>query len=323
MGMLLLAITALFTHRNEDYPVVWVSLPLFLLSINLFCAIITNQRFRKQRGLLVFHIGLFAIITLAAAGVMTSLEARLEITEGQAFDAADVEIVHQGPWHNSKLDEIDFIQGPVRIDFVSGFRRGETYSQILQAGRPGNFSTDTIGDKYAYIASGYRFITTGNKGYSAILSWYGDEGDIITGAVNFPPYPAYEWRQDNEWLSPQGQPLGLTLKLADRDRSVSAEPWTMESRTTEAQLHIKTNDFDKLLGPGESIKLEKGVLRFDQVRMWMGYRIDYNPVLNMIFLAAFISILGLGFHIRHKFRKPEFMLENRICSINSDPPVNA
>ena len=301
VAMLALAITALCTYKNPAISINWVVLPLSLLGTNLLAAILTNQRFRSQAGLMLFHLGLLAIIVLAAMGLMTSFEARLEITEGQAFDPADVEIMHRGLWHSGHLDRVKFIQGPVQVSYVSAQRRTGTRSQIRIADAAGQLQPRTIGDRQILDAEGYRFITTSNKGYSMILTWLGDDGTVTSGAVHMPSYPLLAWKQDNEWSTPQGQQLSLSLQLADADRAETDSAWTLDSENVNAQLLVKTSGQEQLLAPSGTIRLERGSLRFEEVRMWMGYRIDYNPMLIWQFMAALFAVVGLGFHFWQKF----------------------
>lgn len=299
--MLALGATALFSHDNPDVPVLWVTLPLVLLAINLLTAIIGNRRFRQQLGLLLFHLGLLVIIILAALGLMISLDARLEITEGQTFDPADVQIVKQGPWHRLRLDQTKFTQGKIEIDYVKALSRGETRSQIWLSNEDGKSQSRMIGDRNTMRAAGYRFIATGNKGYSVILTWLGDDGLVTTGAINMPSFPLYEWKQQNKWVSPTGQPLFLSMKLANT-RDLSADSaWKLDSEDLDARLLVKIAGQEQILEAGDQIRLRQGNLRFEHVRMWIGYNIDSNPLLFWQFIAALVAVMGLGFHFYQKF----------------------
>lgn len=301
LAMLALAATALASYRNPDIPVSWVVAPLTVLAVNLLAAIVTNSQFRRQRGLLLFHLGLLAIATLAAAGVMMSMDARLEIAEGQAFDPAHVEITHLGRWHRNQLDQVRFTQGQVQIDYLPNLRRGDTRSQIWIPDQTEKIQSRIIGDKHTLTASGYRFITTGNKGYALILTWLGDEGSVSTGAVNMPSSPMYDWKQQNAWVTPHGQSISFSLQRSAADRVDANSAWMLDSRNVDAKLLVQAAGQEKILGPGEVIRLEQGSLRFEDVRLWMGYRIDYNPMLIWQFLAALFAVSGLGCHFWQKF----------------------
>lgn len=301
LGMVALLIITLATYKSTVWSINWVALPLGLLSINLLSAIMLNRRFRQQGGLMLFHLGLLAIIVLAAFGTLTSFDARLEMTEGQAFNAADVEVIHQGTWHSNQLQQADFVQGKVEVDFVSAQRRGKTQSQIILPGRGSEPIDMIIGDKVTFEKEGYRFLTTGNKGYSIILTWIDDNGGMSTGAINMPSYPFFEWKQENEWVAPDGERVLLKLELPDNQRPDPMAAWTLTSDQVNASLIVHTSDGRHVLQQGDNLALKKGSIRFDDIRIWMGYRIDYNAMLIWQFLAASIAIIGLSYHFKKRF----------------------
>lgn len=321
--MLALAATALISHDNPDIPVLWVTMPLTLLGINLLTAIMSNRRFRQQHGLLLFHFGLLAIIILAALGLMTSLDARLEITEGQAFDPAEVEIVNQGPWHQFRLDQINFTQGKVKIDYVSALRRSETHSQIWLPNEQGGSQSRIIGDGFTLKLEGYRFITTGNKGYSVILTWLNEDGSPIVGAIHMPSFPLFEWKQENKWATPSGQQLTLSL-LDNSDSNKDADTaWVLDSESVQTSLLISANGSEHILDKGDTLMLKNGILRFEGVRMWIGYRIDSNPLLFWQFFAALFAVAGLGYYFWQKFSRTSASVHksNAVLKIEHGHPV--
>ena len=56
--MLGLAAGVLVSYRSEDASVWWLAAPLVALAINLFAAIATDVRFRRQAPLLAWPLGL-------------------------------------------------------------------------------------------------------------------------------------------------------------------------------------------------------------------------------------------------------------------------
>jgi hypothetical protein len=40
------------------------------------------------------------------------------------------------------------------------------------------------------------------------------------------------------------------------------------------------------------------------LRLWMGYRIDFNPLLPWLLTAAFVALGALAVHVARKFRAP-------------------
>lgn len=94
-------------------------IPLTLLAVNLSAAVATNAAFRRQKGLLVFHLALIAIILLIAAGRLTYLRGTLELTKGVLFDG-NLTTSEAGPLHHSRLKDVRFVQDGFEIDYAPG-----------------------------------------------------------------------------------------------------------------------------------------------------------------------------------------------------------
>jgi len=296
-GMLLLAAGVLVRYLDAGASVFWIALPLLLLAINLLAALLVNPRFRSQPPLLIFHICLLLLVVLISASQLTSLQGQLEITEGQAFSADAVEVVHQGPWHpRQRLQDVAFTQGPVSIDYNPGLKRVRTESRVqapvAQAGDP----LMVIGDNTPLHAAGYRLYTTPNKGFAAILTRVDGAGNESTGAVHFPSYPINDWRQLNGWTSPDGEQLALELvfiEQPDFERS-----WTLASGRVATALRVTARGNTRVLQPGETLQVGDATLRFQTVRLWMGYEIRYEPLLPWMFATALIGVLALAWHFQ-------------------------
>lgn len=315
-GMLALLVAVLASHRADDFAQGWVAAALALLAINLGAALLERPQFRRQHGLLVFHLCLLVVIVLAAAGSMTRLHGRVELVEGQRFDADAVVIVTEAPWHPRRLDRVGFVQGGIGVDYAPGLIRRRTHSELLPTDEARSPAPIRIGDTRSVSLSGYRFLTTSNKGYAVLLTWRADGADAISGAVHMPSYPLYEWNQRNLWRTARGQALELELVLpvAPRERA-----WRLDSERVDARLRLReADDGDPAdtpaatLSPGQSVALDGGVLRFDGLRMWMGYRIEFDPFLPWLFVAAVVGVAGLGWHFWRK-----------LGSASSDAPVAA
>lgn len=290
-GMAALLAGVLASYFNQDQPVIWIAVPLLILAVNLLAAIVFNPRVRQNSGLIMFHLCLLTLALLAALGQMTSMQGRVEIAQGAVFDSAAVTITRKGPWHSlSDLRKIKFQQGDIQVEYAPGLSRGMTKSQLLI-----NNEYITIGDNLGYKKSGYRFYTTSNKGYAAILAWYGEDQPVIHGAVNFPSFPLYDWKQENQWSTPTGQLLNL--KFISDISADNNNNWQLNSQAARGQLIIEqANGIQKTLRSGQRIQLDGGQLEFIEVRMWMGYGIFYNPWLSWFFAASFVGVLGLAWH---------------------------
>lgn len=120
------------------------------------------------------------------------------------------------------------------------------------------------------------------------------------GALHFPSYPRYDWKQVNRWTTPAGE--SLVLELTPSGPTPVDRSWALDSRDVQAALFISAGSDSHALLPGEAVRLAGGSLRFEGLRLWMGYEIYYNPVLPWLFTAAVIGVLALGWYFSVKFR---------------------
>jgi len=296
-GLAALTANAVAVSQWPAAAIPFLVLPLSLLAINLLAALLVRQAFRHQTALLVFHVGLLCVLLLAAAGVLLRFDGRVEVIEGAAFDAAAVEVHGRGWLHPERLRQVAFEQGPVAVGYVAGLRRGTTRSRISV---PDGDTPLELGDGRGFESHGYRFMPTFNKGYALLLLWQGDDGEQRVGAVNFPSYPEFEWRQVNRWVSPGGETLTLALDL---QRRVPADsPWTLASDNAEFAVGVdRDGHARRTLAAGESVEVAGGRLTPLGLRLWMGYRIDFNPLLPWLLAAAFVSLGALAVHVQLKF----------------------
>ena len=296
-GMLALILGVLLIYIEWASASAWVALPLTVLSLNLLTALIVNPKFRRQSGLLIFHVCLLAVMLLATFGWLANLKGQIEIMEGQRFNVGDLQVVRQGalhPWH--RLEALDFQQGPIQVEYAPALIRGRTESQLYI---PANQSSISVGDNVPLRMDGYRFYTTSNKGYAAVLMWQGLDGKREQGAIHFPSYPMNDWNQRNEWQTPEGEKLTFELLLSEKPPAQTA--WLLDRTHNNGHLRIHLNDTSVVvLHAGDSLKLKGGQLRFEEIRMWMGYDVFYDPMLAWLFAAAVVGIFGLAWHFYHK-----------------------
>jgi cytochrome c biogenesis protein len=293
VGMVALAVGVLASYKLTDAPVGYVMVPLVVLCLNLVSALITNPRFRRQAGLLVFHYCLVAVIVVAAVGQMTRFKGRVEITQGQMFTSDMVQAVREGPWHpRQRLNAVSFRQGPLSVEYAPRLQRGRTRSHVATREDRGLVS---FGDNVPFEAAGYRFYTTSNKGYAVLFNWFGDLGDASTAAIHLSSYPLRDWKQIRRWTSPGGSEIKVELQLAQKvpmDRS-----WILDSRDAAGAVKVTLQSGRvQVLTAGDEIRVPGGRLRYQGLRMWMGYEVVYDPTLPWLFAAAFIAVLGLVWH---------------------------
>lgn len=299
-GMVFLALGAALNYDNPVETPVWVLVaPLSLLALNLCAAILTDPRINRRGGLLVFHVGLLAIAVLAAVGRLTYLEANVELTEGQGFTPDQMIDVRQGIWHRGALERVRFVQGPYTIDYSAGMTRGPTRSQIAVPDGKGGWERRVIGDDTPLVLDGYRFYTTFNKGFAAILTWMPDGGAPTTGAIHMPSYPLFEHRQANRWAPGGGEEIRFWLQL-ETGMDPQAD-WRLDPANSRGLLVVRAGEERVELAPGQSVRLERGSLRYERLSSWMGYKLYYDPTLQWLFIVAFITVFGLAAHFWRKF----------------------
>ncbi len=300
-GMALLGAGAALSYDNPVGTPVWVLVvPLCLLSVNLLAAIVSNPRIHRRGGLLVFHLCLLGVVCLVAIGRLIHLDGHIELNDGAVFSADELTDVRKGPLHSGRLDEIRFVQGPWTVDYAPGMVRGLTHSLVSVPDRRGGWRTVDIGDDRPLVIDGYRFYTSFNKGFSAVLTWIPRRGEPVTGVVNMPAYPLFDFRQTNRWQPPgSGTEIRFWLRLETGLTDQTA--WRLEPRRSRATLIVKTADDRVELAAGQTVALPGGVLRYERLSSWMGYKIFYEPTIQWLFLVAVIGVIGLAVHFWQRF----------------------
>ena len=297
-GILALILGVLLFYINSVSASAWIATPLGVLSINLLAALIVNPGFRRQSGLMIFHVCLLTVMLLATFGWLSNFKGRIEIMEGQSFNAHEVEVLRQGPWHpRERLEAVNFQQGVYRVEYAPELIRGQTESWVTLSDAR---TVVAVGDNIPLRIDGYRFYTTSNKGYAAVLTWTDTQGKSQRGAIHFPSYPFNDWKQLNDWQTPGGEQLNFELLLTKRPPESTA--WVFDRTHNNGSLRVtRENGTVATLEAGEAINLARGQLRFEKIRMWMGYEVFYDPMLAWLFAAALVGIIGLGWHFFQKF----------------------
>ena len=300
-GMILLAIGAGLSYGNPASTPMWVLVaPLALLSLSLTLAIATNPRINRRRGLLLFHVGLLAIVILVAIGRLTFFEARLELVEDNAFNSDELFDVKSGAWHRkADLAKLNFVQHSYSVEYFPELLRGRTFSNVSVQGSDGVQHAQVVGDDRPLVIDGYRFYTTFNKGFAPVLTWIPRAGESVSGAVHMPSYPLFAHKQTNVWTPSGSDEIKFWLQLEtglDEKRD-----WTLDSRRTSGVLVVNAGDKRVELKRGESVELPSGTLRYDRLASWMGYKVFYDPTLHYLFIAALCSVVGLFWHFWQKF----------------------
>ncbi len=300
IGMAMLAVGAALSYDNPVSTPVWVLVaPLALLALNLLAAIVTNPRIHQRGGLLVFHLALLGVVALVAVGRLIHMEAHVELNDGAVFNASELIDVQQGPWHQGRLDAVRFVQGPWTVDYGPGMVRGLTHSSVRALDERGVWQVLDVGDDRPLLLHGYRFYTSFNKGFSAVLTWMPFQGEPVTGTINMPAYPLYDFRQTNRWQPEGGDEIRFWLQL--ETGLTDQHAWVLSPRDSRATLIVKTADERVELAAGERVRLPGGWLRYDRLSSWMGYKVFYEPTISWLFIVAVIGVLGLAVHFWGRF----------------------
>ena len=298
-GLLLLA-AGLVADQNYWLSGAWaITPPLALLAVNLVAAMITDPRFRRRPALFAFHLCLLLLALLAGYGQLVHYQGRLPLAEGQAFAAGLANTVRQGPLAPRPLADGVVRQGLIEVDYTPGIRRGATRSRLWVAGR----GWMEIGDDVPLVLDGYRFYTTSNKGFAALLVWRPEQGEAQRGAVHFPSYPANELGQLVTWRTPAGQEIELALGLPP---SPYGETWTLRQTLADGAeaLQLKSGGEIRTLRPGDTVPLQGGRLHYERLGMWMGYELRYDPTLPWLFSLAALTVVFLALHFLQRVARP-------------------
>ena len=268
-----------------------IAAPLALLALNLGAALCVFPRLRRG-GLGLFHACLLACILLAAWGRLTHFDGHVYLVDGQEFDPAAVGVDGRGPWHGDALQRVAFRQGPFTVSYAPGVRRKHTVSRVEL---PGERQWREIGDDTPLLLEGYRLYTTSNKGYAPILTWTATGGEPVTGAVMLPSFPINDWQQVHKWTAPGGGDWNFALRTPPVDET---RAWTLSPATTPDSVLVAELDGRRHeLLPGAEVRTAAGVLRYDGLAGWMGYRIFHDPTIMPLLFLSLLGVSGLAWHL--------------------------
>jgi cytochrome c biogenesis protein len=299
LGLLAGAVAAGY-HGLSDAT--WaLAAPLALLAINLAAAVATHPTFRSHGALVVFHVALFAIIVLAAASRLTYLKGAVELSDGQLFEGALTQR-ESGPLHRGALDQLRFANLGFEVDYQPGMRRAQTRNRVLFVDANGIAGEAQIGDATPLRLGDYRFYTSPNKGFAPDLTWTPNGAAPVRGTIHMPSFPAQLTRQTLEWTPPGGsRVLHVQLDLGDYAIDL-AQDWTLRRPPVHA-LTIRIAGESVTLRPGESHRFAEGTLRYEGLRMWMGYTVSYDWTMPWLFAAGLLAVAALACHFAGKFRR--------------------
>lgn len=297
VAMLVLVLGVIISQRSGESTSVLLIVGLGALLVNLTCAILVTPRFRHDAPLLTFHVCLVAVVLLAAYGYLGQFRGRVEIALGQQLDAVNITAITQGMLHpRAAIERLSFEQQGIRVEYAEGLFRTRTRSRVrLPDGELREF-----GDNVPLEIDGYRFYTSSNKGYSALVGWSAIDGEAAVGVVNFPSYPLNDWNQVRAWTAPDGTAMTLALELDTRPPL--DEPWAMASRAArDVPLIVSIDGQDIRLQRGQAVRMSGAVLTYHGASMWMGYSVYFFPLLNWMLSFSLVGALALGWFYLCRF----------------------
>jgi len=277
-----------------------ILVPVILLMINFIANLVIRKAFVTKPALLVFHMALFAMAVLLMLGQLTYLNGTLELGSQEAF-SGQLENVQSGPWHDYQLHNKKFTNLGFSIHYHKGVMRDNTINRIQLMQNNGNAQIIEIGDHIPLVIGHYRFYTTHNKGYAPLFRWTPAGGDSLMGSVHLPAYPIHEYKQAKEWLLPQTQQKIWTMLVIEED--VLPEHRDFDFRIPyKHHLVVRVGEQRYTLQEGDEVALASGVLRYDSLASWMGYKVDYDWTRSWLLITCLIALLSLSLHYIIQFR---------------------
>jgi len=191
-----------------------------------------------------------------------------------------------------RLDKVEFIQGAYTVNYAPGLKRGLTHSEVFLPGPGGEVISRDVGDDRPLVLERYRFYTTHNKGFAPILTWLPTQGPSISGRINMPSYPLYDYKQDNQW-TPPGTQQKIKFWLQLQTGMTLEQAWVLDGRNSTGTLVVSAGDKRVELQVGDEVELDQGRLRYESLTTWMGYRVFYDPTIQWLFWVTIIGVFGL------------------------------
>lgn len=287
-----------------------IATPLFLLALNLLASITINPAFRRQPGLLIFHLALLALVLLIAIGRLTDFTGQAEVTVGERFDSASV-MRQASLWHDERLNEVHFSLDRFSVDYAptGGMaQRGATLARIRWLDAQGAEHQGIVGDHRPLVLQGYRFYTTHNKGFAPVFIWQPSGGKPQQGSIHLPAWPAHEHRQALDWTLP-GTGHRLWTQLQFDEVIIDPQKPSQFHTPQEHILVIREGGQRHELRPGQSLDFADGRLTYKALRTWMGFAVFYDWTLPWLFAAGLVAVLGLGWHYWRKFAERPWLQE--------------
>lgn len=298
VGLILLGIASVAVYKFDHSAAPWLALPLLLLALNLIASVATNGVFRKQLNLLVFHLALIVLVLLAAAGRLMYLKGTAEVTEGTAFSGLSSR--DAGPLHIDRIDKVHFMNDGFNIDYLAGPMLDRLVNRVRWQDGKGGERTAEIELNKPLILFGYRIYPTSNKGFAPLFLWRPDAGEALIAAVHLPGYPGNATNQAQTWR-PAGAQGDIWIMLDIDEELIPADKPSHFRLPQRQKIVVRHQQSRWELEPGAQVALPGGVLEYQGLRTWMGYRFFYDWTIPWMLAACAVGVLSLSWHFWAKF----------------------
>lgn len=298
VGLLLLGIAAVAVYKFDHSAAPWLALPLLLLALNLMAAVATNGVFRKQMNLLVFHLALIVLVLLAAAGRLMYLKGTAEITEGTGFGG--LKSRDAGPLHIDRVNQVHFVNDGFEIEYMAGPVLDRMINRVRWQDGKGGERVGEIEPNKPLILFGYRIYPTSNKGFAPLFLWRPEGGEAVLAAVHLPGYPGNATNQAQTWR-PAGSKDDIWVMLEIDEELIPADKPSRFKLPERQKIVVRQRESRWELQPGERVALPGGVLEYQGLRTWMGYRFFYDWTIPWMLAACAVGVLSLSWHFWAKF----------------------
>lgn len=307
VGLVLLGIASVAVYKFDDSAASWLSVPLFLLALNLIAAVATNGVFRKQMPLLTFHLALIALVLLAAVGRLMYLKGTAEVTEGVEFRGLKQR--DAGPLHLDRIGDVHFINDGFTIDYMPGPVLDRMVNRVRWQDDKGAGREAGIELNKPLILSGYRIYPTSNKGFAPVFLWHPAGMEPALAAVHLPSYPANATGQAQSWR-PQGSHDDIWVMLNVEEGLIPADKASRFRLPEKTDIVIRYAASRWEMKLGDRIVLPGGVLEYHELRTWMGYRFFHDWTIPWMLAACAVAVLSLSWHFWRKFAATPWNRDN-------------
>lgn len=307
VGLGLLGIASIAIYKFDDSAAAWLSLPLFLLAINLIAAVATNGVFRKQMPLLVFHLALIVLVLLAAMGRLMYFKGTAEVTTGTPF--AGLRDSDAGPLHIDRMADVHFLNEGFDIDYMEGPVLDRLVNRVRWRDGKGSERVADIELNKPLILHGYRIYPTSNKGFAPLLFWQPASGQETLAALHLPQYPGSASDQTASW-HPAGSKEDIWVMLQVEEGLIAADK-PSSFRLPEGQKIVVRHGAGRWeMQPGQRVELPGGILEYRELRTWMGYRFYSDWTIPWMLASCVIAVLSLSWHFWRKFASVPWNKDN-------------